>query len=52
MKPKWKTNTVEKFEGDSVRIREVMTNPKNRQMWNFGCHEVKLGIGSSMKKYE
>ena len=51
MKQKWKTNTVEKFEGTCVRIREVMTNPKNRQMWNFSLREVEFGIGSSMKEY-
>ena len=51
MKPNWKTNIVEKFEGDWVRIREVMTNFKNLKMWNFILEEVKLGIGSSMKEY-
>ena len=44
-------NIVEKFEGDWVRIREVMTNFKNSQMWNFGLEKVKLGIGSSIKEY-
>ena len=42
---------MEKFEGDWVRIREVMTNFKNWQIWNFGLEEVKLGIGSLMKGY-
>ena len=51
MKQKWKTYIMEKFEGDWVRIRELMTNPKNWQMWYFGIQEVKLGIGSSMKEY-
>ena len=36
-----------KFEGDWVRIREVMANLKNRQLWNFGLQEVEFGIGSS-----
>ena len=44
-------NTMEKFEGDWMRIREVMTNFKNWQMWNFSLEEVKLGIGSSKKEY-
>ena len=52
MKQKWIMNTIEKFEGIWVRTREVMTNPINRQMLNFGLQEVKLGIGSSMKEYE
>ena len=51
MKQKWKMNTVEKFEGDWVRIREVMINSKNLQMWNFGLEEMKLGIRASMKEY-
>ena len=42
---------MEKFEGDLVRIREVMTNFKNCQIWNFSLEEVKLGIWSSMKEY-
>ena len=42
---------MEKFECDWVRI-EVMKNPKNRQMQNFGLQEVKLGIGSLRKEYE
>ena len=29
-----------------------MTNPKNRQMWNFDLQEVEFGIGSSMKEYD
>ena len=28
-------NTMEKFEGGGVRIKEFMENPKNRQMWDF-----------------
>ena len=51
MKQNSETNTVEKFEGDWVRIIEVMTNFKNLKMWNFILEEVKLGIGSSMKEY-
>ena len=47
MKKNWETNTVEKFEGDWVRIEEVMSNPKNRQMWNFRLQEVEFGIRSS-----
>ena len=43
-------NTVAKFEGDWVRIRKVMENPKNRPMWNFGLQEVEFGIGSSRKE--
>ena len=39
-------NTVEKFEGDWVRIEKVMENPKNRQIWNFRIQEMEFGIGS------
>ena len=31
-KHKYEMNTVEKFEGDWVRIEEVIENPNNRQM--------------------
>ena len=51
MKQKLKMNTMEKFEGNWVRIREVMTNSKNWQIWNFILEEVKLGIRASMKEY-
>ena len=44
-------NTVEKFEGDCMRIDKFMENPKKRQMWDFGFWEVELGIGSSGMKY-
>ena len=47
MKQNWEPNTVVKFEGDWVRIKEVMENPKNIQMWNLGLQEVEFGIGSS-----
>ena len=39
-----------KFEGDWVKYGEVMANPKNRQMWDFGLWEGELGIGSSGMK--
>jgi len=41
---------MEKIEGYWVRIKEVMANPKNRQMWNFWLREVEFGIGSSRKE--
>ena len=44
-------NIVEKFEGDQVRIEEVMENPKNKQMWDFGFWEVEFGIGSLGRNY-
>ena len=40
-----------KFEGVWVKIKGVMANPKNRQMWDFGSWEVEFGIGSSGMKY-
>ena len=45
MKQNSETNIVAKFEGDWVRIEEVMANHKNRQMWNVGLREVEFGIG-------
>ena len=53
MKHNSETNTVAKcakYEGNWVRIEEVKTNRKNRQMWNFGLREVEFGIGSSMNE--
>ena len=50
MKHYLETNTVAKFEGDWVIIEEVMTNCKNRQMWNFELQEVEFGIGSLMNE--
>ena len=41
---------MEKFEGDWVRIKKFMPNPKNREIWNFGFSEVEFGIGSSRKE--
>ena len=43
-------NIVEKFEGDWVKIEEVMENPKYRQMWDFSLQKVEFGIGSSRKE--
>ena len=43
-------NTMVKFEGVWVRIEEVTTNPKNRQMWNLWLQKVEFGIGSSRKE--
>ena len=40
-------NIVAKFEGDWVRIEEVMANSKNGQMWDFWLWKVEFGIGSS-----
>ena len=42
--------TMEKFEGDWVRIEKVMENPKNRQIWDFWLQKVEFGIGSSKKE--
>ena len=49
-KHKYEMNTVEKFEGDWVRIEEVMLNPKNRQMWDLWIQKVEFGIWSSRKE--
>ena len=46
MKQNWETDTVAKFEGDWLRIKKVMENTKNKQMWDFGLREVEFGIGS------
>ena len=43
-------NTVEKFEGDLVRVEEVMENPKNRQMWDLWLQKMEFGIESSRKE--
>ena len=50
MKYNSETNTVEKFEGNWVRIEEPVTNHKNLQMWNFGLWEVEFGTRSSMNE--
>ena len=43
-------NIVDKFEGDWVRIEEVMENPKNRQKWDLLLRKVEFRIGSSRKE--
>ena len=43
-------NIVENFEGNWVRIEEVMEKPKNRQMLDFWLKKVEFGIGSSRKE--
>ena len=45
MKQNSEMNIVAKFEGDWVRIEEVMKNPKNRQMWDL-C--IRGNLGSKM----
>ena len=43
-------NIGENFEGDLVRIEEVMENPKNTKMWNLWLQKVEFGIGYSRKE--
>ena len=42
---------VETFDGNWVRIKDVMEKTKNKQMWNSELREVEFGIGSSRKEY-
>ena len=35
-------NTMSKFQGDWVRIEEVMENTKNRQMWDLWLQKMEF----------